>query len=518
MTKKLCNIITAGDVDSGKSTLLGRLLYNTGNIYEDQLDDMKRASEKYSADGRLEYGLLFDGLLEERRQQITIDIAHRFFNIRDTRFHLFDCPGHQQYTSNFVIAAAEAQIAILVVDSTKGLMPQTFVHYNICKLFRLKKVIFVITKIDLSTPSDVSKLQKEIQEHFSDVNPDILQTSAIENTNMDNFAEYIYNVSREITDAETDKFALCVQSVKLINRIRYIQGISFGTYRPTEMYVYPSNIKCRLTPVPDGVDVYTMAENIDISRGFIISDVPMSQDTKINGNFINFSSDNDLSDLIFKYGTQTYKIKNITSTSMELEQPINFCNIQDFKQLGFGIIIDNKSKLNIGIFIINSNKKQAKNKCYWFTGLSGSGKSTLANKFKDYFPIKPVILDGDEIRQTINYDLTLSQQDRDTNVKKIANLANLLLAQGFNVIVACISKDAHQREYAKQLMGDSYIEIFVESNSQTRKNRDTKGLYKNNIVPLSNYEPSNYSYITINTDSETADQSYARLINALEQE
>ena len=97
-------------------------------------------------------------------------------------------------------------------------------------------------------------------------------------------------------------------------------------------------------------------------------------------------------------------------------------------------------------------------------------------------------------------------------------MANLLLAQGFNVIVACISKDSHQREYARQLMGDSYVEIYVESNAQTRKNRDAKGLYKNNIAPLSNYEPSNYPHITINTDFESVDSSYARLIEALEQQ
>lgn len=108
------------------------------------------------------------------------------------------------------------------------------------------------------------------------------------------------------------------------------------------------------------------------------------------------------------------------------------------------MLIDEESKLNIGLFVFQNNKILNKHYCYWLTGYSGSGKTTLAQNLIEQFIVKPILLDGDAIRKTINYDLTLSDSDRDENVKKITNLAKLLIQQGFNVVVACISKDLNE--------------------------------------------------------------------------
>lgn len=516
--KRICKIVTCGDVDSGKSTLLGRLLYNTENIYKDQLEDMKRASVKYSLENRLEYGLLFDGLLEERKQQITIDIAHRFFNLRDTRFHLLDCPGHSQYTHNFVIAATEADIAILVVDSTKGLMPQTLVHLDICKLFKIQKIIIVITKIDLVNENILKTLENNIHNSINDIDYKIFKTSAIENTNMDEFEEYLYQTSLNIKK-DTAHFALCVQDVKKKGHNRFYQGISFGNGNLNNLKVYPSEISCNLKKVAKVPDLYTIDENIDISRGFVITNLNLTHKTSIIGNFIKFNVEFNSCDLAFKYGTGLYKIKAINQNCIEFFEPVYFCNISEFRDLGYGLIIDNKTKQNAGVFVItDNNKNKVKNYCYWFTGYSGSGKTTLAKSLINYFAVKPIFLDGDEIRKTINYNLTLSDADRDENVKKIANLADMFIKQGFNVVVACISKDIRQRLYARNLLKDSYVEIFVDASEQTRKQRDTKGLYKNNIQPLSNYEHSSWEHITINTDNSTVDKSIAELILKIEEQ
>ena len=132
----LYKFICCGSVDDGKSTLLGRLLLNTGNIKEDQLDDARKISQQKGFEN-IELGLLLDGLLDEREQQITIDVAHRFFDFDNTRFHILDCPGHEQYTKNMAIAAAEAQAAVLVIDLTKGVSPQTLRHIEICSLFQI---------------------------------------------------------------------------------------------------------------------------------------------------------------------------------------------------------------------------------------------------------------------------------------------------------------------------------------------------------------------------------------------
>lgn len=514
--KRICKIVTCGDVDSGKSTLLGRLLYNTNNIYDDQLADLRKASDKYSLCNRLEYGLLFDGLLEERKQQITIDIAHRFFNIKDTRFHLLDCPGHAQYTHNFVIAAAEADVAILVIDATKGLMPQTLVHLEICKLFKIQKIILAITKIDLINENIIHNLKNNIKKSITDINYDIFATSAIENININSLGDFLYKTSLEINE-ETEKFALCVQSVKKLENKRIYQGISFGNYDIKQVKIYPSEIKCQIKKEKNGVDIYSLDKDIDISRGYIITNLQMKYSATLIGKFINFNIDSSLQNLLFKYGTSLHKVKSLNENTLILDEAVYFCNIEEFKHLGYGIFIDEKTKLNAGIFILSNNKSLTVKHCYWFTGYSGSGKTTLANKLASYFALKPVILDGDEIRNTINYDLTLSDKDRDKNVKKIANLAKMLIEQGFNVIVACISKDLRQRFYAKNLLKDSYVEIFVDASEETRKQRDTKNLYKNNIQPLANYEYSNWNYITIKTDEKTIDEATAELIQKLQQ-
>ena len=145
---KVFNLICCGSVDDGKSTLIGRILFDTNNVKKDQLEDALRASRR-NGSKELEYSMLLDGLLSEREQQITIDSAHRFFDYEDVRFHILDCPGHEQYTKNMAIAAACADAAILVIDVTKGISPQTLRHLEICKLLNVKKVCCCLTKIDL---------------------------------------------------------------------------------------------------------------------------------------------------------------------------------------------------------------------------------------------------------------------------------------------------------------------------------------------------------------------------------
>ena len=113
--KGILRILFCGDVDSGKSTLVGRILAQTDNVKQDQMEDAKRASEKYS--DKFEYAMLLDGLKYERQQNITIDVAHRYMNYENYRFHILDCPGHIQYTRNMAVAAAQADRPVLYPDA-----------------------------------------------------------------------------------------------------------------------------------------------------------------------------------------------------------------------------------------------------------------------------------------------------------------------------------------------------------------------------------------------------------------
>lgn len=144
----LLRLITCGNVDDGKSTLLGRLLYDTKSIFEDQWEAVQRASER-RGDARIDLALLTDGLRAEREQGITIDVAYRYFATPRRKFILADCPGHQQYTRNMVTGASSAQLALLLVDVRNGLTEQTCRHAFLTTLLRIKHLIVCVNKMDL---------------------------------------------------------------------------------------------------------------------------------------------------------------------------------------------------------------------------------------------------------------------------------------------------------------------------------------------------------------------------------
>jgi bifunctional enzyme CysN/CysC len=141
-------IATAGSVDDGKSTLIGRLLHDTKTIMEDQLASIAKASNRYG-DGSFNLALLTDGLRAEREQGITIDVAYRYFATPKRRFVLADSPGHVQYTRNMVTAASSADVAIVLIDATKGVIEQTRRHTYICAMLRVKHLVVAVNKMDL---------------------------------------------------------------------------------------------------------------------------------------------------------------------------------------------------------------------------------------------------------------------------------------------------------------------------------------------------------------------------------
>jgi len=143
-------LITCGSVDDGKSTLVGRLLYDSHRLFDDQLATLAQDSERVGArDGRLDFALVVDGLAAEREQGITIDVAHRLFSSESRRFVLADTPGHEQYTRNMVTAASSADVAVVLIDATKGIVSQTRRHLFLLALLQVPHVIAAINKMDL---------------------------------------------------------------------------------------------------------------------------------------------------------------------------------------------------------------------------------------------------------------------------------------------------------------------------------------------------------------------------------
>src|ERR1051325_885785 len=148
--KSMLRFITCGSVDDGKSTLIGRLLYDSRAIFADQLDALENDSRRVGTQGQdIDFALLVDGLAAEREQGITIDVAYRFFSTERRKFIVADCPGHEQYTRNMASGASNSELAVILIDARKGVLTQTCRHAYIVSLLGIRHVVLAVNKIDL---------------------------------------------------------------------------------------------------------------------------------------------------------------------------------------------------------------------------------------------------------------------------------------------------------------------------------------------------------------------------------
>lgn len=189
--KSLLRVLTCGSVDDGKSTLIGRLLYDSKLIFDDQLTDLCKASEKNGTTGagNIDYALLLDGLKAEREQGITIDVAYRFFTTPKRKFIIADCPGHEQYTRNMATGASTADVAIILIDARNGVMTQTRRHAFIVSLLGIRHLIVAVNKMDIfGYDEDIFiKIRRQFKEFAQGLDiPDIrfIPISALEGENV----------------------------------------------------------------------------------------------------------------------------------------------------------------------------------------------------------------------------------------------------------------------------------------------------------------------------------------------
>src|SRR5215469_14573888 len=148
--KDLLRFLTCGSVDDGKSTLIGRMLYDCSLILDDQLATLERESQRFGTAGDdIDFSLLLDGLEDERQQRITIDVAYRFFATPERAFVVADTPGHEQYTRNMATGASTCELAVILVDARKGVLPQTKRHAFICALLGIRQIVLAVNKMDL---------------------------------------------------------------------------------------------------------------------------------------------------------------------------------------------------------------------------------------------------------------------------------------------------------------------------------------------------------------------------------
>lgn len=195
--KGLLKFITCGSVDDGKSTLIGHILYDSKLLYADQEKALELDSKVGSRSGKIDYSLLLDGLMAEREQGITIDVAYRYFTTDNRSFIVADTPGHEEYTRNMAVGASFADLAVILVDASQGVLVQTRRHARICSLMGIKYFVFAVNKMDLVDYSEArfKEIEKQISELTAELSLENIQMIPLSATEGDNVTKRSDNIS-----------------------------------------------------------------------------------------------------------------------------------------------------------------------------------------------------------------------------------------------------------------------------------------------------------------------------------
>jgi bifunctional enzyme CysN/CysC len=614
----LLRFSTAGSVDDGKSTLIGRLLHDSNNIYEDQLKSVGKDSEKLGRN--LDLALLMDGLKSEREQGITIDVAYRYFSTPKRRFIIADTPGHEQYTRNMATGASTADLAIILVDAENGILTQTKRHSFISALFHIPHIVVVVNKMDLVNWSqerfnEIVEEYKEFAMRLEMKDITFIPISALEGDNVVNSSEnmkwyegttLLHHLENVYTGSGRNMvdFRFPVQYVNRPNhRFRGFCGtIASGIVRPgDDVTILPSQKTTKIKSVIDGGEEVKEAfasmavtleteDEVDISRGdFIVHSgnhpyvgdeleammIWMNETPLKLGNEYVLKQGSRMerfrfSDVTFKINpedlhrneTDELHLNEIGRVNLSLFKAIPYDEYHKNRSTGSFIVIDRMQNLTVGAgMIIKKSKNQTSNKrildmkgskirnifpqaglvshadrcdllgqtpkTLWLTGLSGSGKSTIAFALeKRLFDMsRPCyVLDGDNIRDGINKDMSFSAEDRKENIRRIAEIAKLFNDAGITVITSFISPFREDRESAKQIIGeDLFREIYINTPLDICKERDPKGLYaKVNNGEIQNftgidspYEEPESHVLEIKTTISSVDQAVDSIIEMI---
>ena len=290
--KGLLKFITCGSVDDGKSTLIGHILYNSKLIYADQEKALILDSKVGSREGAIDYSLLLDGLMAEREQGITIDVAYRYFTTEKRSFIVADTPGHEEYTRNMAVGASFADLAIILVDATQGLLPQTRRHARICKLMGIQHYLFAVNKMDLAGYDE--KVFRDIEDNLGKLSRELglkdYVTIPVSATEGDNVTE----AGGNMTWYQGETILGHLESVDTDDAVD-----EKGFYMPIQRVCRPNHnfrgfqgqIEAGKISVGDDIVIYPSKETANI-KGILVGD--KKSDTAINGQAVTISLDKEV--------------------------------------------------------------------------------------------------------------------------------------------------------------------------------------------------------------------------------
>ena len=413
--RTLLRLLTCGSVDDGKSTLIGRLMYDTQRIYEDQLSALKKVSTQRDGGNEIDLALLTDGLKAEREQGITIDVAHRFFSTERRKFIIADTPGHEQYTRNMATGASESELAVLLVDATRGVQRQTRRHAFIVSLLGINDVIFAINKIDAKDYDaqvyrDLERDCGALAETLSIARPRCIPVSALKGDNVVTLSEHtpyydgppLLELLETIEVPRPGTTTALRFPVQLVTRTDDFRGFAgslvAGEVRPGDaVMVLPSRRKstvARISTLDGDLDrafapmavTLALEDEIDISRGdvlvpperatstgdcFDVDVVWMHEDALIVDRPYRVrvgtrETTGTVSEILFAYDVDTLErapsdrltLNGIARVRVQLEEPVPFESYERTPDLGGLILIDRISNLTLGAGMIRAGVAQ----------------------------------------------------------------------------------------------------------------------------------------------------------------
>ncbi len=605
-TTSLLRFIACGSVDDGKSTLIGRLLADTGAVPLDQLDALRRDSAQVGTQGDdLDYALLVDGLSAEREQGITIDVAYRFFATPARRFIVADTPGHIQYTRNMVTAASTADLAIILVDATQGILEQTRRHSYLVHLLGVRQLVLAVNKMDrvgwdearfAAIAADYAAFAATLGVAFTAV-----PVCGLTGENLTARAAaspwYAGPTVLDCLDAATgadDRAAAPFRmAVQWVNRpgpdFRGYAGlVTAGRIAAGDrVQVLPSGRPAEIGRILVGADEVAQAEagqsvtltlvpHVDVSRGDLLTaaDRPAEIADRLEATLVWMDEAPAQAGVSYwlKLGTRTVAatiraiehridiatlapvaadrlaLNEIGDCELVLDRAVAFDPYFANRDTGGFILIDRTTNATAAAGMIRAAARTASNihwqamdvdragraalkgqrpAVVWFTGLSGAGKSTIANIVeKKLFASgrHTALLDGDNVRHSLNADLGFAAADRAENIRRVAAVARLMADAGLIVLVSFISPFRAERAAARRAAGDvEFIEVFVDTPLVEAEARDAKGLYaKARAGQLrdftgidSPYEPPEAAELRIDTTRLTAEAAADLVIDRL---
>ena len=418
--KSLLRFITCGSVDDGKSTLIGRLLYESKMIFEDQLTALEQDSKKVGTQGEnIDFALLVDGLAAEREQGITIDVAYRFFATEHRKFIVADTPGHEQYTRNMATGASTADLAVLLIDARQGVLTQTKRHAFIASQLGVRNIVLAVNKMDLVDYSE--NVFNEIVEDFKafaaqlDIpNLHAIPVSALVGDNVVDGSRFMHWYEGpsllgylEGVDVEAEETSLPFRMpVQWVNRPDldfrgYAGRIAGGIIRPgDDIRVLPSGKQskiARIVTMDSDLDeavsgqsvTLTLTDEIDISRGDVIatSETPpeisdqfdttiiwLSEEPMLPGRSYRMKTSSRLVsatvnapkhktdvNTLQKLPAKTLQLNEIGNCTLAVDRPIAFDSYAENRQTGSFILIDRMTNNTVGMGMINFPLRRAAN-------------------------------------------------------------------------------------------------------------------------------------------------------------